>query len=91
MSRKREQNIEIVRASLTELNSLLQVPQLITPLREDAYRILNERHDDQETSNRRQVRLQGLRVNFHVVFHLFPELANSFEGVIWVSGAVSRR
>ena len=32
--------------SVTNRNSLLQIPQLVTPLREDTDGVLDERHDD---------------------------------------------
>ena len=58
--------------SLADQNLRLQKPQLVAPLREDTDSILNERHNDQETSNRRQMRPQRLRVYLDIVLDLFP-------------------
>ena len=83
MSRDRGR-LQNAHENLTNQNSLLKIPQLVAPLRDNTDGVLDECHDDQEAADRGQMGLQGLRVYFYVVLDLFPELANFFERVVWV-------
>lgn len=49
---------------------LLEVVLLVAPLRHDSQRVLEKGDDDEEASEGRQVRLDGLRVLVDEVFYL---------------------
>lgn len=78
-------------AGLQGLYARLQVPDLITPLGENSERVLQESNHNQETPNCRQVRFQGLRVDFDIILDRFAESAKLLKRVFGVSRTVARR
>ena len=72
-------------------NKLLEVPELVAPLRNNAQRVLEEGHNDQEATNGRQMGLQGLRVDVDVVLHLAGERTEFLNWVVRVSSPVACR
>ena len=69
----------------------MQIPELITPLREDPERILEESDDDEEATDCREMRPQRLRIYLGVVFDLLSIVAKLFDRVFWVGGPVAGR
>lgn len=72
-----------------QASSLLQIPDLVRPLGYDSQRILQERHNDQETTNGRQMGFQGLRVDLNIVFDRLAESSQFFDRVVGVGGSVA--
>ena len=69
----------------------MQIPELITPLRDDPERILEESDDDEEATNCREMGPQRLRIYLDIVFNLLSIVAKLFDRVFWVGGPVSGR
>jgi hypothetical protein len=69
----------------------VQIPELITPLRDDPERILQESDDDEEATNCREMGPQRLRIYLDVVFDLLSIVAKLFDRVFWVGGPVAGR
>lgn len=69
--------------------SLLQIPDLVTPLGHDSQCILQESYNDQEPTNGRQMGFQRLGVNFNIVFNSFAESSQFFDRVVRVGGSVA--
>ena len=69
-----------------EMPMTLQIILLITPLRNDTQRVLQEGHHDEETTKGRQVRLDRLGVDIDVVFDLGGNGTDLVEGSLlgWV-------
>jgi len=63
---------------------LLQIPKLVTPLRQDPQRVLEKGDDDKKAADSRQVGLQRLRVDRGVVLDLLAECLQFFHGVVGV-------
>lgn len=78
-----------MRQTPREAPVLLEVPQLIAPLREDPQTIFDERHDDQESSHGRDVRLDGLRVTFDEIFDLAGDGLDLAQDVVFVHVAAN--
>jgi hypothetical protein len=57
-------------------NSLLQVPELITPLRNDTQSILQKGYDNQTPGDSGYPRLDGLRVAVHQLLHFIGDSSN---------------
>lgn len=73
----------------TGIYALLQVPNLITPLRHNPQCILQERNHNQETTNCRQMGFQRLRINLDVVLYRLAERSELLERVVGVGGSVA--
>jgi hypothetical protein len=72
-------------------HALLQIPELVTPLRGDSERIFEESDDDQETTDSWEMRPERLGINFDVILDLRSIVAELFDGIFWVCGPVARR
>ena len=72
-------------------NALLQIPELVTPLRDDSERIFEEGDNDQKTTDSWEIRPEGLRINFDVILNLLCIVAELFDRVFWVCRPVARR
>jgi len=83
------QQQEQVRNAPWKVSVSLQIPDLVIPLGHDSQRILQESHNDQETTNGRQMGFQGLRVDFDIVFHSLAENSQFFNGVVGICGSVA--
>lgn len=64
------QKEENLRNAPWEVAVFLEIPVLVSPLSENAKGILNKSHDNEETTNCREMRLEGLRVNLDHVLNL---------------------
>lgn len=64
----------------------MQIPELVTPLGHNSPRIFKESNNDEKTANGRQVRFEGLRVNFNVVFDLSRNSAKLRKCTVRVAG-----
>jgi len=69
----------------------VQIPELITPLRDDPERILEESDDDEEATDCWKMGPQRLRIYIDVVFDLLSIVAKFFDRVFWVGGPVAGR
>jgi len=78
-----------VRYAPWEMSVSLQIPDLVIPLGRDSQRILQEGHDDQETTNGRQMGFQRLGVDLDIVFDVLAESAQLFDRVVGVGGSVA--
>lgn len=70
---------------------IMQIHQLIAPLRENPQRILEEGDDDQEAADGGQVRLDGLAERVEPVLDLAGLLADGVEGRRVVGRVAARR
>ena len=70
---------------------LMQIPELVSPLRDNPERVLQESDYDEEAADCREMGPKGLRVYFHVVFDLFRVVAELFDRDFWVGGPVACR
>ncbi len=71
-------------------NALLQIPELVTPLRDNSERVFNESEYNQETADGWEVGPERLRINFDIILDLCCIIAELFDGVFWVCGPVAR-
>lgn len=69
----------------------MQIPELVTPLRDDSERIFKEGDYNQETSDSWEVRPERLGVNFNVILDLLCIVSELFDRVFWVCRPVARR
>jgi len=83
------QKQEKVRYAPWEMSVFLQIPDLVIPLGRDSQRILQEGHDDQETTNGRQMGFQRLGVDLDIVFNVLAESPQLFDRVVRVGGSVA--
>jgi hypothetical protein len=72
-------------------HALLQIPELVAPLRGDSERILEESDDDQETTDSWEMRPERLRINFDIILDLRSIVAELLDRIFWVCGPVARR
>jgi hypothetical protein len=70
---------------------VVQIHQLIAPLRQDAQRIFQESDDDQEAADGGQVRLDGFAERVQPVLDLARLLADGIEGRGVVGRVAARR
>lgn len=70
-------------------SSPLQIPDLVIPLGHNSQGILQESHNNQETTNGRQMGFQGLRVDCDIVFDSLAESSQFFDRVVGIRGSVA--
>lgn len=67
----------------------MEIPELVTPLCDNSKGVLEERDYDEETTDRGEVRPEGLRVDLDGIFDLFSPNPHLLERVVWVGGSVT--
>lgn len=72
-------------------HALLQIPELVAPLRGDSEGIFEESDDDQETTDSWEMWPERLGINFDIILDLRSIVAELFDGIFWVCGPVARR
>ena len=65
-------------------NTLLKVPVLVTPLGCDSEGILDKSDHNEETTNCRKMRFQGLRVDIDHIFDFGGICPNLLDGIVWI-------
>jgi len=75
---------------MEDSHALVQIPELVTPLRDNPKGILEEGNNDEEATEGREVGPKRLRINLDVVFDLLCIIAKLFDGIIWVCSSVTR-
>ena len=91
MPKSREKLIRLGVLERRAVHVLVQIPELITPLREDPERILEESDDDEEATDCREVGPQRLRIYLDIVLDLLSIVAKFFDRIFWVGRPVAGR
>ena len=69
----------------------MQIPELVTPLRDNPEGILQKGDYDEEATNCWEVGSQRLRIYLHVVFDLLRVVTKFIDWIFWVCGPVACR
>jgi hypothetical protein len=69
----------------------VQIPELVTPLRDNPERILQKGDYDEEAADCGEVGSKRLRIYLHVVFDLLRVVTKFFDWMFWVCGPVAYR